>query len=473
MLGLLVVGTPEVSSPSASAAVLTLDAAIKEAQAHNADLAQAREKLHQAKELSAKVLANYLPQVNISGAYTRNQYDASFSYPTGFFLRDMGKVDTSSVNGKAYDPNLGWPTSPPNTYNPPGTPSATVLFPTGSKEIVVQKKDQLGVRGELKQPIIIPALWPAFKIADLGEDLVSANVEHVRREVLFGVVQLYYGCVSLKEVIAIQERLLENNLGHERDAKVQVESNVAPKIVLLRAQIDRTSTEQELLNARASYASAKVALGALLDRQSDFDVVAPPDSEIREDAKQLEEQAELERPDILVARISSEMADRSAKAIRYEYAPNLIGTATYQIANLKGFIDSYYTWAVGVALSWNLWDGGLREIRQRENASKLAEANEALRSATVKARKDVRMAVLDLEKARSSRTKAEEKVKLARENMRLVTVAFQAGGTTQVEVSDANTALAAAELSLVTENLNSQLAVLKLAKAAGKFNPHP
>jgi outer membrane protein TolC len=241
--------------------------------------------------------------------------------------------------------------------------------------------------------------------------------------------------------------------------------------VLLRAQIDRTSSEQELLNAQASYASAKVALGALLDRQSEFDVVSPPEPDIAEDAKKLEDEAEQERPDVHAARISRELADRSAKAVRYQYAPNLIGTATYQIANVKGFSESYAAWAVGVALSWTLWDGGLREIQRRESAAKLAEANEALRSASVKAREEVRRAALDLEKARNSRAKAGEKVKLARENMRLVTVAFQAGGATQVEASDANTALAAAELSLVTENLNAQLAVLKLTKAAGKFKP--
>ena len=37
--------------------------------------------------------------------------------------------------------------------------------------------------------------------------------------------------------------------------------------------------------------------------------------------------------------------------------------------------------------------------------------------------------------------------------------------------SGANTALAAAELSLFTENLNAQLAVLKLTRAAGELKP--
>jgi outer membrane protein TolC len=148
-----------------------------------------------------------------------------------------------------------------------------------------------------------------------------------------------------------------------------------------------------------------------------------------------------------------------------------VATATYQLANVKGFIDSYGAWAAGVGLSWTIWDGGLRESQRRENASKVSEANEALRAVRAKVRDEVRRALLDLDKARASRIKAEEKVRLARENMRPLNVAFQAGSATQVEISDASTALAAAELSVVTVKLNSQLAALKVVKATGAFNP--
>jgi outer membrane protein TolC len=421
--------------PTSAPPILTLDGALKEAQARNPDLAQVREKLRQTKEMSSRVLANYLPQINVEGSYTRNEHEASLSMPTGLAVR------------------------------------AGMVVPTGSKTLTFQKTDQFAARGQITQALIVPSLWPAFKIADLGESLAAANVEYARREILFAVVQVYYGCVSLKEVVGIHERLLENNLKHEQDAQVLVEANAAPQIALLRAQIDRTTAEQELLNARASYASAKVALGTLLDRESDFDVVAPPEPEVVGTGAAMEERAERDRPDVRAARLSREIAERSAAAVRYSYAPNLVGTATYQVANLKGFIDSYTAWAVGVGLSWTIWDGGLRESQRRENASKVAEANEALRSVMAKVRDEVRRGALELEKARASRAKAEEKVKLARENMRLVDVAFQAGAATAVEVSDANTALAGAELSRTTETLNAQLAALKLARAAGAFAP--
>jgi multidrug efflux system outer membrane protein len=464
------------ASASGGSPMLSLDDALREAVAKNPDLAQARERLRQSRELSKKVLANYLPQVSVSGSFTRNQYPASISMPTGFWLRDMSGIpgfDPTSVNGPNYDPQKGFPSSAPDTNNPPGAASNTVLFTTGVETLDLQKKYQLGVRAQLVQPLIVPALWPAFRIANLGEQQVAATVESARREVLFAVVQLYYGCAGLRQTVEIQQRLLENDFAHEKQAKVQVDSTAAPAISLIRAQIDRTKAEQDLVRARASYASAKLALGTLMGRLSDFDVEPPPEPEVETNLEALEAQALSARPDLQAGRLAREVAARSRSAVWYSYAPSLAATATYQAANVKGFTNSYDSWALGIGLSWTVWDGGLREIQLRENASKLAEADEAQRGAELKALEEVRRAMLDLTSARANRAKAEETVRLARENMRLVNVAYQAGAATPVEVSDASTALAAAELTLVGETLNSQLAALKLAKAAGGFDPRP
>ncbi len=464
------------ASASDGAPALSLRDAIREAEAKNHDLAQARERLRQSKELSKKVLANYLPQVSVSGSFTRNQYPASISMPTGFWLRDMSGIpgfDPTAVNGPNYDPRKGAPSSAPDTGNPPGAASSAVLYPTGVADFDLQKKYQLGVRAQLVQPLIVPALWPAFKIADLSELQVAASVESARREVLFAVVQLYYGCAGLRQTVEIQRRLLENNLAHEKEAKVQVDSTAAPAISLIRAQIDRTKAEQDLARAQAAYASAKLALGTLIARLSDFDVEPPPEPDAETNLEALEAQALSARPDLEAARLAREVAARNRSAVWYSYAPSVAATATYQAANVKGFTNSYDSWALGVGLSWTVWDGGLREIQLRENASKLVEADEAQRGAELKALEEVRREMLDLKSARANRAKAEETVRLARENMRLIGVAYRAGAATPVEVSDANTALAAAELALVAESLNSQLATLKLAKAAGGFDPRP
>lgn len=94
-----------------------------------------------------------------------------------------------------------------------------------------------------------------------------------------------------------------------------------------------------------------------------------------------------------------------------------------------------------------------------------------LTAAENKARDEVRRALLDLETARSNRLTAEEQLTLARENAALVKASFEAGAGTYLEVVDANAALTGAELSNLSETLNVDLAVLKLARAAGLFEP--
>jgi len=439
---------------------LTLDQALGEARQKNLDLHAARARLEQAHEISSKVWAGYLPQIALGASYTRNQYAASIDMPTGYYIRDMG---SPVAGGPAFDP-----TKPIGTDNPPGAPSNYVMIPSGFDALEIQKKDQLGAQVSVTQALLVPALWPAIKNAYVAEEVADLGVANAENEILFAVAQLYYGAAGLKEVVAVQERLLENARTREKDAKVRVDAGTVPSIFLIRAQIDRARSEQDLLRARNAYASARVALSTLLDRDADFDVERPadPESSSAVDATTIDG-----RPDVKLARRSLDLAENSDDAVLYKYLPNVVLQGLWRIANTKGFSDSYDYWALTLGLSWTIWDGGSRESEQREARAKVREADLVRQATERKARDEVTRARLDLESARAARVKAEEQRRLAQENMRLVTVSYQSGTATQVELSDATTALAAAEVGAVAEALNAQLSALRVQKALGAFNP--
>jgi outer membrane protein TolC len=159
--------------------------------------------------------------------------------------------------------------------------------------------------------------------------------------------------------------------------------------------------------------------------------------------------------------------------VKWSYAPNLGLSGVYRWANVGGFTGQNTSWAITLGLQWVLWDGGLREANLRESNAKVAEAKASATLAENKARDEVRRGLLDLASARANRTKAEEQLRLARESQRLVDVNFKAGVSTYLEVTDANTSLAAAETGFVGETLNASLAALRVLKAAGMFNPQP
>ncbi len=447
----------------APAAALSLGEAYQQAQAKNADLKVARLRFQQAQLNLQKVWTHQLPQVEAYGTYARNSSEVSFQIPSGYYVRTVG---STALNGPAYDPSR-----PISTSNPPGTASNTIIVPSGYNKTTLLKENQLGAAVTLTVPLLVPELWPKFHEAELGEDLAKERVEQARRDVLFAVAELYYQAAALKEGVLVQERILENVLAHERDAQARVRAGALAHIGLVRAQLDRTRTEQDLLRARNSYAAARSALASLLGREDDFEVGRPEEPTIPESSADLDTVAMAQRPDLEVARRQVRLSEASARSVPYKYAPSVAATALLLTSNGDLFAANHGMWSASVLMKWTLWDGGQREVELKEARLKALEANATVDASVARVHDEVRRAKLDLTSARANRLKAQEQLSLARENESIITKNFSAGAASPVDLSDATTALSNAETSVVAESLNAQLAALRLLRATGAFSP--
>jgi outer membrane protein TolC len=461
----LLVAQAAPAAPQA-ASTLTLDDALSEAQAKNYDLKVLRARLDQSRELGWKAWSFYLPQVTASGTFTHNNLqDVNIELPA--FSTVLQRTGAPGTAG-----NPSGPATNPITGQPFPAPPADVFLFTQNVAATIQKQDQLGAQIQVNQALIAPQAWFAIGAARLGEEVAIESTENGRRQVLFGTAQAYYGAAGLKQVVAIQARQLSISLDHEKDAKVRYDAGTAPKITLLRAQIDRSRAEQDLKRAENAYLGAKVALATLLDRKSaDFEVTTPAAPQLPENLDALEQQALKDRPDVQAAETSLALAERNRNGVYTRYAPSLGAFGRYQWANVTGFTGKQTSWAVGLALNWTLFDGGLRESDLREDQARVREAEAARAGAEARALDEVKRARLDLDSAVANRLKAKEQLDLARENQKLVDVNYKAGAATYLEVSDANTALLSAELTQVSESLNADLAALRVLQAAGTFNP--
>jgi outer membrane protein TolC len=439
--------------------VLTLEEALEEAHQKNPDLQAAQARLEQARALSRKAWAGYLPQASVGGTYLYNSVEARIAMPAGYYIRDMG-----NPIGPPFDPSL--PVSP---ENPPGQPTPYTLVPAQMVESIIQRHHQLNGQLEVSQGLVLPALWSAIQGASLAEQAAGHGLESARQELLFAVAQLYYSAEGLREAVGIQQEVLDVNLQHERDAETRYRLGAVPKVSYLRAQIERTRAEQDLVRTRNAYASVRSSLAALLDREPDFEVTRPT---LRQELPgELEDEASERRPDLKAARVSRELAKVSRQGVFHRYLPSLVALFRVQASNARGFTGQYAIWMGGVALNWNLWDGGLRQAELREASAKLTESEAQLRAAENRVRDEVRRARLDLESAEANRVKAEEQARLARENVQLVKASLDTGAASYIEWVDATSAMRGAELARINEQLNAELAALKLAKVAGLFNP--
>jgi outer membrane protein, multidrug efflux system len=410
-------------SPAPGRKVLTLREALEAARGQNLEIQQLDARVQAARQLTWKAWSSYLPQVNAGVQLLRNQYEISFEIPTG---------------------------------------------PTTSTTTVVQPMNQTQGQVRLNQALVAPQAIVLIQNAYKAERTIDYNIMQARRDILFGVAQLYYGVASLQELTLVQERQVVLTKERERDSRVRFEAGTGTKVGLLRAEIDRAQAEEDLKRAQIDFQRARLALATALDRPDDFDIVIPT-SPPQPTGANLEQQALDLRPDVKAAAENLELAQGERTRIYMQYLPSIGAFGAYNYASTSTFNPNAFSWQVGLGLTWTILDGGLREASIREATAKIAEADALKRQVDLRAVTRVKEAQLDLQGAIANRAKARERTGLAQENARLVDVAYKAGAATYLESTDSVQTLRQAEVGLVAESLNVDLATLKLLNAVGAF----
>ncbi|MCX5731959.1 MAG: TolC family protein [Deltaproteobacteria bacterium] len=411
------------TAPAKPAKVLTLREAIDSARTQNLDIQQLDARIQMARQLTWKAWSFYLPQVNARLQTVRNEFEVSFEIPTG-----------------------------------PGTSVTSVVTPT------VQTQGQV----KLTQALVAPQAWFLISNAYKAEKVIDYNIQQARRDILFAIAQLYYGVANLKELIVVQERQVVLTKERERDSRVRFEAGTGAKVGLLRAEIDRAQAEEDLKRAQIDFQRAKLSLATALVRPNDFDIVLPS-APTPPKGSNLEQQALELRPDVKAAAENLDLAYGQRTQLYMQYLPTIGGFGAYNYVSTSTFTPNNFSWQVGIGLTWTLLDGGLREASIREATARVAEADAAKRLTDLRAVERVKQSQLDLESAVANRSKAKERTGLAQENARLVDVAYKAGAATYLEATDSIQTLRQAEVGLVFESLNVDLATLKLLNAVGAF----
>ena len=263
-------------------------------------------------------------------------------------------------------------------------------------------------------------------------------------------------------------------LSHAKDAQARYEAGLIQLSAALRARIDFLNADQEVRRAQFNYVGARSQLAALLDRRdTDFELAAPDQApeQVKGAYKDLLEKAIQERPEMAAARANEEIASLLKTDAWAQFMPSLAitGSARYNHPAVIITGDETY-WSVALALTLPLYDGGFRYVAMRDADSQMRQAKAATRSQAARIEDELRRAMNDLDSARALRDEAEQTLRVSRENEKLVQVQFDAGTTSQVEVSDAEAALFQSEANALQQRLGVDLSALRLAKAVGAFD---
>jgi len=261
-----------------------------------------------------------------------------------------------------------------------------------------------------------------------------------------------------EDLLRIARDQLSAGVGVGLDVTRAQSQLAAIRAQLIAARNDRGRTRLELLRALALPLDTRLTLtDSLAALRTD---VAVPD-ETGAIAQALKSRADIRSLDEQLSAI-----DRQTSAVKAERLPTLAAFGDYgSIGKNGGALLPTYNW--GVQVSVPIFDGFRREGRVEEQTALHREVDVRRRDLREQASVEVRTALLDLGSAREAVAAAQERVRLAEQEVSQASERFRAGVAGNADVFTASISLNGARTQVVDALASYQTARIALARAQG------
>jgi outer membrane protein TolC len=253
-------------------------------------------------------------------------------------------------------------------------------------------------------------------------------------------------------------------------ANANHEAGVAPKLDVLRAQVDYQSLQQQLIVAQNSFEKDKIALaraiGLPLDQQFKASDKAPYAVFDHLDVNATIKQAHANRKDLAAMVEQTKAAEEQRKGAAADRYPSITVDADYgdigvNVRHSHGTGDAQGTLSVPVFKEFAL--RGEAQVAQSQLDTQKAQLSDM--NAQVDA--DIRDALLDIEAAQKQVQVAQSSVELANEALSEAQQRYVSGVSDNLAVSQAEQSVAQANDQYVSSLYRDNVAKLSLARALG------
>ncbi|MCP9781626.1 TolC family protein [Cyanobium sp. To12R1] len=316
-------------------------------------------------------------------------------------------------------------------------------------------------------------------IAAARDQFERAKFQYViaLRDLRLQTASAYFDLQQSDDQVRIGQESVRASIVSLRDSKARFQAGVATKLEVLEAETQLSRDQQLLTNSLAAQAIARRTLAALLDLPQNVTPTAKDPARVfgiwQPSLQESIVAAYTFREELDQALLDISIANSQANAALGEVQPFLNIVAAFSgnvfdgqdpvIVAQAGVDGSNYDTAIGVNLSWRIFDGGAAAAQSRQNKQLAQENTFRFAQRRDGIRQEVEASFYELEKNNRNIVTTSREVISARESLRLARLRFQAGVTTQREVVDNQRDLTQAEVrySNSITDYNKRLAELR------------
>lgn len=250
----------------------------------------------------------------------------------------------------------------------------------------------------------------------------------------------------------------------------RVRTEVSPEIDSIRAQVQRQTAEQRLINATDAFEKDKLALGRIIGIPVDqkFDLMDAAEYRPLANVTQQSATAEAlqDRGDLRSAEASVRAAQYGVRAEKAQRLPAFSLYADYGGAGTNvGSFNSVYTVAGSISLP--IYTGGRIRADVDEARANLARRQAEYEDLKGRVAYDVRVAWLDLQASESGVTVAQKNQSLAERALTQSRDRYSNGVTNYLEILQAQETLTGAQENYIQSLYSFNVAKMALARAMG------
>jgi outer membrane protein TolC len=303
----------------------------------------------------------------------------------------------------------------------------------------------------------------ARKLAEVSAE----GVELQRQLIALTVKEAYTNILLAQRLIRVQEQALERAELNLASAKGFVDVGTQPLSTAVRAEVDVANARVDLINARNALKIARVSLNTAMA----IDASTP--TEIKDnleyepttiDRTALRAEALRQSPEYRQAKLQSSAAAAGVQAATRNFLPNVSGTGSYGGSQL----ELNPNWSLGLAFTWNIFDGGNLIAAYDEAKANHGAANARVKVAELTLIQNLEQAEIAVEAAQERIQAARVLIASSQENFRLAQGRFDVGVGTILELTDAQLALTQAQNTEAQALADYRIALAQLDRAAGR-----
>lgn len=327
------------------------------------------------------------------------------------------------------------------------------------------------LRAALSQTVVDMTAWNNYRSAKENLRGNQLSGKDARDLVVLAVGGAYLQAIAAAARVDSSRAQLETANALYQQTSQQRSAGLVAQIDVNRSRIQLLTQQQRLVSLQNDFAKQKINLARLtgLPPNDRYDVVddipfaAAPAITLDEALKQAFDQ----RSDLKAAEAQIQAAERSRSAARAERLPALSLSADYGAIGMNPSA-AHGTFSVVGSLKFPIWQSGRIEGDIEQADAALAERKAEMEDLHGQIEADVRKVYLDLEAARSQVEVATENLQVTKENVELTRQRYEAGVSDNVEVVQAQEAVAGAELDYINSVFAHNVAKLSLARAVGQ-----